>query len=154
MPSETFDLSEVISFTSSSRIRSALMLCNVPLIICAASVVVSSISKPSCALNLTALSMVKCIRQIFFWSRLHLMDLFKDLILQYGSTSPFSSLYAIALIVKSLRFRSSLRSAVKVTSFGCLLSSYSPSILYVVTSYEFGLVRCLSWLPQAYFPDR
>ena len=42
---------------------------------------------------------------------------------------------AIALIVKSLRSKSSFRLLVNVTSLGCLLSVYSPSIRYVVTSY-------------------
>ena len=46
-----------------------------------------------------------------------------------------ASLYAMALIVKSRRFRSSSRLGVKITSFGCLPSSYFPSIRYVVTSY-------------------
>lgn len=37
-------------------------------------------------------------------------------------------LYAMALIVKSLRFRSSTKLLVNCTSFGCLPSSYFPSI--------------------------
>ena len=45
------------------------------------------------------------------------------------------SLYAIALIVKSLRLRSSTSFAENSTLSGCLPSLYSPSILYVVTSY-------------------
>ena len=44
------------------------------------------------------------------------------------STKPASSLYAMALIVKSRLLRSSCNDAVNVTSFGCLESSYSPSI--------------------------
>ena len=38
-------------------------------------------------------------------------------------------------MVKSRRSRSSFKLSVNSTFFGCLLSSYSPSILYVVTSY-------------------
>ena len=39
-----------------------------------------------------------------------------------------SGIDAKALIVKSRLLRSSIRFAVKMTSLGCLLSSYSPSI--------------------------
>ena len=52
-----------------------------------------------------------------------------------SSTRPFLSLYAMALIVKSRRFRSSTRLRANSTLSGCLPSLYSPSILYVVTSY-------------------
>ena len=58
----------------------------------------------------------------------------KSLIPSNRSTSPSSLLYAIALIVKSRRRRSSARLEVKTTSFGWRPSSYSPSMRYVVTS--------------------
>ena len=51
------------------------------------------------------------------------------------SIIPLFGLYAIALIVKSRRFKSSSRFAVYSTCLGCRWSSYSPSTRYVVTSY-------------------
>ncbi len=57
-----------------------------------------------------------------------------------STSSPFP-LSAKALIVKSRRARSSFKFLVKVTSFGCLLSSYSPSTLYVVISSKLSSIN-------------
>ena len=124
-------------FTSSTCIRSALIFLSVGASSRIPSFVSSEISNPSCAAKRTPrkiLSASSLKRSLAFPThRIHFLcrSSFPPKI----SISPSLSLYAIALIVKSLRSKSSFRLLVNVTSLGCLLSVYSPSIRYVVTSY-------------------
>ena len=131
-----FAWSESNSLLNSVRIRSALIRRKFSARSPAARRVSSSMEKSSCAENRTA----RKIRSASSSKRSPALPTqrmrfsCKSCTPPNTSTSPASSLYAIALIVKSRRFKSSTRFLVNKTSFGCLLSSYSPSIRYVVTS--------------------
>ena len=118
------------SFKSSVRIRSALIFSSVCDSSQIARRVASSISYPNWAEKRTAriiLSASSVKRS--FASPTHRITFFEiSSIPPKISTKPASSLYAMALIVKSRLLRSSCNDAVNVTSFGCLESSYSPSI--------------------------
>ena len=129
-------LSERISFSNSAQILSALIFSRVGASFFIAFSVFSSISNPSCAENLTALSILKASSvNLSSGSFTHLITFrCKSPIPSNASTTPYFELYAMAFIVKSLRFKSSIRFVVNSTDSGCLLSLYSPSILYVVTS--------------------
>ena len=127
---------DVSSLTNSIWMRSALTFAMFGASSTMAALVSSSNTNPSCAEKRTALSMRSASSEKRSVARptQRMIPRFKSPTPSKASTSPCVSLYAIALIVKSLRFRSSSRSDVNETSFGCLASSYSPSIRYVVTS--------------------
>ena len=128
--------SDVRSFTSSTWIRSALTFAIVGASSFIASCVSLSISNPSWAAKRTARNILKASSLNLSWAQpTHFMIcLFRSPIPSNSSTMPLLWLYAIAFIVKSRLSRSSFKFDVKVTSFGWRASSYSPSILYVVTS--------------------
>ena len=99
--------------------------------------VLSSITKRSCAANRMALSILRASSlnlSAAFPTHL-IMPRFISPIPSNGSIRPSSSLYAIALIVKSRRLKSSVRSSTNVTLSGLRLSEYTPSIRNEVHSY-------------------
>ncbi len=118
------------SFVSSAAIRSLLTWTRFGARARIAASVPSSIENPSWAANRSA-------RRILSASSLNrssgrptqrIRPAFRSSWPPNASTRPLSLLYAMAFIVKSRRFRSSLRSGVNSTVLGWRPSSYSPSI--------------------------
>ena len=111
-----------------------------------ASLVPSAMEKPSCAANLTARIIRKASSKNLSLASptQRTTPCFKSLTPSNASTNPFVLWYAMAFIVKSLRFKSSMRFGVNVTSFGCRESSYAPSIRYVVTSNPSRPIRTVT----------
>ena len=129
-------LSDIRSFTISTCIRSALIFLSVGASACMPRLVSFSISNPSCAANRIPRSILKASSEnrSLASPTQRITFAFRSSAPPKISTSPSVRLYAMALTVKSLLLRSSLRLLVNVTSFGCRPSSYFPSIRYVVTS--------------------
>ena len=128
---------DIIVLPISVWILSLLTAAIVPASSSIAAAVSLSMSYPSCALNLTALNILSA-SSANLSAGLPTQRIIPDRMSSIPpkrSTMPSCSLYAMALIVKSRLFKSSLSDAVNSTFSGCLLSLYSPSILKVVTSY-------------------